>query len=90
MSLAARGSFVLLTLAACEGKSNVRACEAFVASQGCPGYDFESAFDCEVYRDQPCDLDDWFGCLTEHTTCGDPAEGPLLDVEPCAHLSCER
>jgi len=58
-------------LAACGGADNVGACEDWIASLDCGDYDPGSVITCSVYEDYPCDISDYFNCLTEKGTCTD-------------------
>jgi hypothetical protein len=46
---------------------NVAACETWIDAMSCKGAD--KFLDCKTYADTPCDVSDFFDCLTKNTTC---------------------
>ncbi|MEM9458464.1 MAG: hypothetical protein AAGF11_30080 [Myxococcota bacterium] len=48
---------------------NVGACEEWIDASDCGEYDWSSVIDCSIYADLPCNINDYFNCLTDNTSC---------------------
>ncbi len=73
------------------GYDNVQACEDWLDTVSCGEYDFSASVDCSVYEDYPCDISDYFECLTDNTACGkETGMSDMSGWSACSHLaSCE-
>ena len=71
------------------GELNVAACEGYVASLDCGGFDFSTIYGegfCDGYAETTCEIAEYFDCLTEGAECIDGVYSPALD---CAVPVCD-
>lgn len=70
------------------GADNVVACEDWIDEMSCGSTDFSALVDCNIYEETSCDIADYFGCLSDNTTC-DEATGmtDTMGWASCASLA---
>jgi hypothetical protein len=64
---------------------NQAVCQAWVDSMTCGNVDFSQYIDCSIYANTPCDISDYFQCLTDNTVCNE-AWGA---VDPSGWTRCQ-